>query len=119
MKVQWTGLVDDMKGHVDKDFYARHIPGNGTWAAVCHKPELSKAEKKRRAAHPTAKQFSIYVAESKAILRDPERRAAWQAKYNETLYRAKKWGKPAYGRLCDYVRHEVNEMLKRGEEIKP
>ena len=119
MKVQWTGLVDDMKGHVDKDFYARHILGNGMWAAVCHKPELSKAEKKRRAAHPTAKQFSAYVAESKAILRDPERRAAWQAKYNETLYRAKKWGKPAYGRLCDYVRHEVNEMLKRGEEIKP
>jgi hypothetical protein len=62
-----------MKGHVDKDFYARHIPGNG----------------------------------------------AWQAKYDETLYRAKKWGKPAYGRLCDYVRHEVSEMLKRGEEIKP
>ena len=63
MKVQWTGLVDDMKGHVDKDFYARHIPGNAKWAAVCHKPE--------------------------------------------------------YGRLCDYVRHEVSEMLKRGEEIKP
>lgn len=80
MKVQWTGLVDDMKGHVDKDFYARHIPGNGTWAAVCHKPELSKAEKKKkkkkRAAHPTSKQFSRYIAESKAILRDPERRAA-------------------------------------------
>ncbi len=108
-----------MKGHVDKEFYARHIPGNGAWAAVCHKPELSTAEKKRRAAHPTAKQFSAYVAESKAILRDPERRAAWQAKYDETLYRAKKWGKPAYGRLCDYVRHEVSEMLKRGEEIKP
>lgn len=24
MKVQWTGLVEDMKGHVDKEFYARH-----------------------------------------------------------------------------------------------
>ena len=22
-------------------------------------------------------------------------------------------------KMCDYVRHEVNEMLKRGEEIKP
>ena len=119
MKAKWSGLVDDMKGHVDKDFYARHIPGNGTWAAVCHKPELSKEEKKKRAAHPTAKQFSNYIAESKAILQDPERRAAWQAKYDETLYRARKWGKPAYGRLCDYVRHEVSEMLKRGEEIKP
>lgn len=34
MKVQWNGLVDELKGHVDKDFYARHIPGNGAWAAV-------------------------------------------------------------------------------------
>ena len=22
-------------------------------------------------------------------------------------------------KMCDYVRHEVSEMLKRGEEIKP
>ena len=119
MKVKWTGLVDDMKGHVDKDFYARHIPGNGVWAAVCHKPELSKEEKKKRGAHPTAKQFTNYIAESKAILSNPERRAAWQAKYDETLYRARKWGKPAYGRLCDYVRHEVSEILKRGEAVNP
>lgn len=118
MKVKWTGLVDDFKGHVDKDFYARHIPGNGTWAAVCRKPELSKKAKETKAAHPTCKSFGDYIAESKAILHDPERRAIWQAKYDETLYRARKWGKPAYGRLCDYVRHEVSVAMKEGREIE-
>ena len=119
MKVKWTSLVDDVRGHIDSRHYARHIPGNGSEAAICQKPELSKKEKKKRAAHPTSKKFCAYIAESKAILNNPERRAAWQAKYEETLYRAKKWGMPAYGRLCDYVRHEVCEMLKRGEEVKP
>ena len=108
MKVKWTALVDDACGHVDSKHYARHIPGNGEEAAVCLKPELSKETKKKKAAHCT----------SLAILHDPERRAIWQAKYNETLYRARKWGKPAYGRLCDYVRHEVSVALKVGREIE-
>ena len=118
MKVQWTGLIDDFKGHIDRRHYARRIPGNGGWAAVCNKPELSDKTKKSKAAHPTCKSFGNYIAESKAILHDPERRAKWQAKYDETLYRAKKWGKPAYGRLCDFVRHEVSVALKEGREIE-
>ena len=118
MKVKWTSLVDDAAGHVDSRHYARHIPGNGSEAAVCQKPELSKKTKKKKAAHPTCKSFGNYIAESKAILHDPERRAIWQAKYDETLRRAKKWGKPAYGRLCDYVRHEVSLALKEGREIE-
>lgn len=117
MKVKWTTLVDDLQGSIDKKHYARHIPGNGKEAAVCLKPELSKKTKEKKAAHPTCKSFSNYIAESKAILHDPARRAIWQAKYDETLYRAKKWGKPAYGRLCDFVRHEVSEALKEGREI--
>ena len=28
MKVQWTSLVDDVRGHIDGRHYARHIPGN-------------------------------------------------------------------------------------------
>ena len=118
MKVKWTGLVDDLRGHVDSRHYARHIPGNGSEAAVCQKPELSEKTKKKKAAHPTCKSLGNYIAESKAILHDPERKAIWQAKYNETLYRARKWGKPAYGRLCDYVRHEVSLALKEGREIE-
>jgi len=118
MKVTWTGLIDDFKGHIDSKHYARHIPGNGDEAAVCQKPELSKKTKEKKAAHPTCKSFVNYIAESKAILHDPKRRAVWQAKYDETLYRARKWGKPAYGRLCDYVRHEVSLALKEGREIE-
>ena len=34
MKVKWTGLVDDLRGHVDSRHYARHIPGNGSEAAA-------------------------------------------------------------------------------------
>ena len=118
MKVKWSGLIDDFQGHIDSRHYARHIPGNREEAAVCLKPELSKKTKKKKAAHPTCKSFGNYIAESKAILHDPARRAIWQAKYDETLYRAKKWGKPAYGRLCDFVRHEVSVALKEGRKIE-
>lgn len=118
MKVKWTALLDNASGHVDSRHYARNIPGNGAEAAVCLKPELNKKTKKKKAAHPTCKSFGNYIAESKAILHDPERRAIWQAKYNETLRKARKWGKPAYGRLCDYVRHEVSVALKEGREIE-
>jgi len=117
MKVKWNSLIDDFQGGLDKHHYARHIPGNGTWAAVCQKPELSKEEKKKRASHPTVKAFNNYIAESKAILQNPERRAAWQAKYDKTLYKARRWGKPAYGRLCDYVRHEVNECSNAAKRL--
>ena len=46
MKVKWTGLVDDLRGHVDRRHYARHIPGNYKEAAVCQKPELSEKTRK-------------------------------------------------------------------------
>ena len=117
MKVQWTSLVDDVVGHVDKRHYARHIPGNGEWAAVCSKPELSKKTKKKKAEHPTCKSFGNYVTISHEILRDPERRAIWQARYDEDVLKARKYNKAIQGRLCDYVKHEVSEALKKGEEI--
>ena len=117
MKVKWTLLLDDACGQVDNKHYARHIPGNGEWAAVCNKPELSKKTKKKKAAHPTCKSFSAYIAISKEILNSPERRAIWQARYNEAKREANRHKKPIQGRLCDYVRHEVSEALKRGEEI--
>ena len=118
MKVKWTGLVDDLSGHVDKRHYARHIPGNYREAAVCQKPELSEKTKKAKASHPTCKSFGNYIAESKAILHDPERRAIWQAKYDEALRKARKYNKPVQGRLCDFVRHYVSVAQKEGREIE-
>ena len=117
MKVKWTSLVDDAQGHVDEKHYARHIPGNGEWAAVCQKPELSKKTKKKRAAHPTSKNFAKCVAISNAILQDPVRRAAWQTRYDEAKRKASRHNKPIQGRLCDYVKHEVSVALKNGDEI--
>jgi hypothetical protein len=117
MKAKWTSIVDDLQGSVDSRHYARHIPGNGEWAAVCQKPELSKKTKKKKASLPHVKEFGALIATCKEILHDPERRAAWQAKYDEAKRKACKYNKPIQGRLCDYVRHEVSVALKKGEEI--
>ena len=115
MKVKWTLLIDDMKGSVDKKHYARHIPGNGTWAAVCNKPQLSKQTKKKKANLPVATNFKTLIATCKDILNNPAARAIWQARYDEAKRKANKYNKPIQGRLCDYVRHEVSEMMKRGD----
>lgn len=117
MKVKWTSIIDDMQGSVDKKRYARHIPGNGEYAAVCMKPELSKKTKKKKAAHPTCKNFTEMVAICKNILNNPSVRAMWQSRYDEAKRKASRHNKPIQGRLCDYVKHEVSEALKRGEII--
>ena len=117
MKVKWTLLIDDAKGGVDPKHYARHIPGNGEWASVCRKPELSKKTKKKKAAHSTCKSFSNYVALCQAIYADVERKAMWEARYNDAKRKAKRHNKAIQGRFIDYLRHEVSEALKRGEEI--
>ena len=119
MKAKWTSIVDDLQGSVDSRHYARHIPGNGEWAAVCQKPELSKKTKKKKASLPHVKEFGVLIATCKEILHDPERRAAWQAKYDEAMRKARKYNKPIQGRLCDYVRHEVNVALKNGDTVEP
>ena len=115
MKVKWTLLVDEASGQIDKRHYARHIPGNGEWAAVCNKPELSEKTKKKKAAHTTAKSFSNCVKISHDILHNPAARAMWQARYEKALREARRHNKPIQGRLCDYVKHEVSEALKRGD----
>ena len=117
MKVKWTLLLDEVSGTLDNKHYARHIPGNGVWAAVCNNPELSKKTKKKKADHPTAKRFGEVIAISKNILNNPVARGMWQARYEEAQRKARRHGKPVQGRLCDYVRHEVSEMLKNGTPI--
>ena len=117
MKVKWTLLIDDAKGGVGPKHYARHIPGNGEWAAVCAKPELSKKTKKKKAAHPTCKSFGNYIAVCQEIYADAERKALWEARYEEAKRIARRHRKFVQGRFIDYLRHEVSEALKRGEEI--
>ena len=118
MKAKWTMLVDDLQGQIDDKHYARHIPGNGEWAAICTKPELSEKTKKKKASHPSCKNFSKYIAISRAIMENPERRALWEAKYAAVLKKARRYRKPIQGRFCDYLRHEVSLALKEGREIE-
>ena len=117
MKVKWTVIIDELKGGLGRNFYARRIPGNAEWALVCCKPELNKKTMKKKASLPVAKDFGRMILSSKEILHSPERRAVWQARYDEAKQMARKHNKPIQGRLCDYVRHEVSLALQRGETI--
>ena len=117
MKAKWTSLVDELKGHIDDKHYARHIPGNYEWAAICSKPELSEETKKKKAAHPTSRSFTEVLAISNNILNNPAARAMWQARYDEAKRQASRHNKAIQGRLCDYVKHEVSKALKKGNPI--
>ena len=117
MKVKWSLIVDQMKGDFGNNMYVRAIPGDNEWASVCRKPELSKKTKKKKAALSVSTDFSRMIAASKEILRTPERRAVWQARYDEAKRIARKHNKPIQGRLCDYVLHEVSLALQNGEAI--
>lgn len=78
---------------------------------------VEQEDQEKKASLPHVKEFGVLIATCKEILHDPERRAAWQAKYDEVKRKARKYNKPIQGRLCDYVRHEVSVALKKGEEI--
>jgi len=52
------------------------------------------------------------MAETKAILHDPARKAEWQARYEEAMRKARKYNKPIQGRLYDYIKHELSEAKK-------
>ena len=119
MKVKWTTLLDDGQGGIDKNFYIRHIPGNGEWAAACRKPELSKETKKKKAGLAQVKAFDKMVAESKKIKETPERLEAWTAMYEADKRKARRHNKYIQGRLTDYIRHHVSEMLRNGVEVRP
>ena len=117
MKAKWNVLIADLQGSVGPRHYARHIPGNPEWAAVCQRPELSKKTKKKKAAHPTCKSFANTIEVCQAICADEERKALWQARYEEARREAIRHNKKIQGRFIDYLRHEVSAALKRGEEI--
>ena len=117
MKTKWVELIGESTGSFGSRQYARRIPGNNEYAAVCSKPELSNKTKKKKAGLLVVKDFQVLIATCKAILNDPARRAVWQARYDEAKRMAQKHGKRIQGRLCDYVRHEVSIALKNGEEV--
>ena len=114
MKAKWVNIVKEVHGMVDEHQYARSIPGNKEYGAICSKPDVSKRVRRARAAHPTARRFAELMAETKAILRDPARKAEWQARYDEAVNLAQKRNKPIQGRLYDYIKHELSkEMSER------
>ena len=117
MKAKWIAIVDNAQGGLDHRHYARLIPGNEEWAAICEKPELSKATKKMKGNLPHVKAFNHVIALCKEILHNPEKRSVWQVRYEEAKRQAQRHAEPIQGRLCDYVRHEVSAALKRGGEI--
>ena len=117
MKVKWTSIIAEVQGSVDTRHYARRIPGSGEWAAVCTKPELSEETRRKKSNLPVAQDFKALIATCQKILNDAAIRAVWQARYDEAKREASRHNKPIQGRLCDYVRHEVNTALKNGEKV--
>jgi hypothetical protein len=122
MIVHVASFLESIGGSIDKDHYLRPIPGRTGWAAYCKKPEYSKKKQKEMAERPIVKSFAAVSAEASAILKDPMRRAEWEAKYRAALREASKHqrmpdekGKPYVpGRLCDYVRKELAKKEKEG-----
>ena len=112
MKAKWVSILKEGRGSIGEKQYARRIPGNDVEAAICMKPELSKKTKKKKAEHPTAQRFAELMTEVKAILRDPVRKAEWQARYDEAVQKARKHHSRIQGRLYDYVKHEKSKELK-------
>ena len=122
MIVHVASFLESIGGSIDKDHYLRPIPGRTGWAAYCKKPGYSKKKQKEMAERPIVKSFAAVSAEASAILKDPVRRAEWEAKYRAALREASKHqrmpdakGKPYVpGRLCDYVRKELAKQAKEG-----
>ena len=122
MIVHVASFLESIGGSIDNDHYLRPIPGRRGWAAYCRKPEYSKKKQKEMAERPIVKSFAAVSAEASVILKDPVRRAEWEAKYRAALREASKHqrmpdakGKPYVpGRLCDYVRKELAKQAKEG-----
>ena len=120
MIVHVASFLESIGGSIDKDHYLRPIPGRTGWAAYCKKPEYSKKKQKEMAERPIVKSFAAVSAEASAILKDPVRRAEWEAKYRAALREASKHqrmpdakGKPYVpGRLYDYIKRELNKSIK-------
>ena len=121
MIVHVASFLESIGGSIDKDHYLRPIPGRTGWAAYCKKPEYSKKKQKEMAERPIVKSFAAVSAEASAILKDPVRRAEWEAKYRATLREASKHqrmpnanGKPPVpARLYDFIKHEISLSRKQ------
>ena len=120
MIVHVASFLESIGGSIDKDHYLRPIPGRTGWAAYCKKPEYSKKKQKEMAERPIVKSFAAVSAEASVILKDPVRRAEWEAKYRATLREASKHqrmpnanGKPPVpARLYDFIKHEISLSRK-------
>lgn len=115
MKLKWIDIVTEGHGRLGEDHYVRRSPGNTEYAVSCQKPTQSEATKRARSNHPTARGFADLMSETTAILHDPARKAAWQARYDEAKRQASKDGKPISGRLCDYIKKELSKERKNAD----
>ena len=113
MKAKLVNLFSKVEGGIGRKQYARRIPGDKVWAAVCSKPELSKKVKQAKAEHPTAKAFAELMAATKVIMNNPALKAEWEARYAEEKRKAQKHNQPIQGRLYDYIKHELSEERKK------
>lgn len=117
MQVRKSDIFGGLKGSINKDQYARAIPGNSEWYSICQKHTYSKKEKEAMAQRPAVLKFSAITKQAAAILKDPAQKAQWQQRHIEAKREASRHqkhadinGKPAVpARLYDFIRHELSK----------
>lgn len=116
-RIAMSAAFERYAGDLDGEFYLRSlVKDKSKVMAVCHKPRLTKQQRKKMAERPQIKRFNTVVAEAQKIYHDPVLRAEWEKKHAAFQREARKAGEYTYPRLWDYIRHELNLAKKAAEK---
>ena len=108
-RISMSAAFEKYRGELDGQFYLRTlVKDKSKVMAVCKKPRLTKAQRKKMAKRPQIKRFNAVTAEAHVIYHDPVLRAEWEKKHAAFQREARKNGDYTYPRLWDFIRHMLN-----------
>ena len=81
-RIAMSAAFEKYSGELDSQFYLRTlVKDKSKVMAVCKKPRLTKAQRKKMAERPQIKRFNAVTAEAQVIYHDPVLRAEWEKKH--------------------------------------
>ena len=105
-------------GSYGKKDYLRRLPGHPEGiVSVCKKPKFTKSQKKKMAKRPQVQRFCQVNDEAHEIWHTPELKAEWAAKHKAARQDASRHNYYVPVRLWDYIRHEINLLKAKKEQI--
>ena len=108
-RISMSAAIERYIGELDSQFYLRTmVKDKSKVMAVCKKPRLTKAQRKKMAERPQIKRFNAVTAEAQVIYHNPILRAEWEKKHVAFQREARKNGDYTYPRLWDFIRHMLN-----------